>query len=61
MSIRLRLTLWYSGLLAVTLLVFGITIYLFINWNTYTDLKEQLRDQDRNIVVTGGTTFLDQA
>ena len=60
MSIRLRLTLWYSGLLAVTLLVFGITIYIFINWNTYTDLKEQLRDQDRNIVVTGGTTFLDQ-
>lgn len=60
MSIRLRLTLWYSGLLAVTLLVFGVTIYLFINWNTYTDLKEQLKVQDRNIVVTGGTNFLDQ-
>lgn len=60
MSIRLRLTLWYSGLLAVTLLVFGITIYLFINWNTYSDIREQLKDQDRNIVVTGGTTFLDQ-
>ncbi|WP_138754828.1 sensor histidine kinase [Paenibacillus sinopodophylli] len=60
MSIRLRLTLWYSGLLAVTLLVFGITIYLFINWNTYSDLKEQLKDQDRNIVVTGGTTFWDK-
>lgn len=60
MSIRLRLTLWYSGLLAVTLLVFGITIYLFINWNTYSDLKDQLKDQDRNIVVTGGTTFFDK-
>lgn len=60
MSIRLRLTLWYSGLLAVTLLVFGVTIYLFINWNTYSDLKEQLKVQDRNIVITGGTNFLDQ-
>lgn len=60
MSIRLRLTLWYSGLLAATLLAFGVTIYLFINWNTYADLKEQLRDQDRNIVVTGLTNFFDQ-
>ncbi|CAM4427110.1 HAMP domain-containing histidine kinase [Paenibacillus alkaliterrae] len=60
MSIRLRLTLWYSGLLAITLLAFGITIYLFINWNTYSDLKEQIRDQDRNIIVTGLTNFFDQ-
>jgi len=60
MSIRLRLTLWYSGLLAVTLLVFGVSIYVFLNWNTYSDLKEQLKKQDQKLVVRGGTTFWDQ-
>ena len=61
MSIRLRLTLWYSGLLAATLAIFGITIYLFINWNIYSDLKEQLKNQDRNIgVVIGITNFLEE-
>ena len=27
MSIRTRLTLWYTGLLAVSLLVFGVLLY----------------------------------
>ncbi|MDQ6419942.1 HAMP domain-containing sensor histidine kinase [Paenibacillus sp. LHD-117] len=43
MSIRLRLTLWYSGLLAATLLVFGVSLYVFMNWNTYSDVKTQLK------------------
>ncbi|MGO4546493.1 sensor histidine kinase [Paenibacillus sp. 2TAB23] len=60
MSIRLRLTLWISGLLAVTMIVFGIGIYFFVNWNTYAEIKEQMRVQDSKIDVIGATNFLDQ-
>lgn len=43
MSIRLRLTLWYSGILAVTLLVFGIALYAFFNYKLHTDLRNELK------------------
>ncbi|MBW5446908.1 HAMP domain-containing protein [Cohnella sp. CFH 77786] len=42
MSIRLRLTLWYSGLLAVALVAFGVVIYTVVYRNTMNDLKKQL-------------------
>ncbi|KAA8999638.1 HAMP domain-containing histidine kinase [Paenibacillus spiritus] len=45
MSIRLRLTAWYSGILAVMLLVFSGAIYVFFYINTYGDLKDRLRAQ----------------
>ncbi|MFB9278960.1 sensor histidine kinase [Cohnella cellulosilytica] len=59
MSIRLRLTLWYSGLLAVTLVAFGVTIYGIVQNNTMSSLKEQLRriseeTQIRSQGITGG-------
>ncbi|MBD2872111.1 HAMP domain-containing histidine kinase [Paenibacillus sp. IB182493] len=60
MSIRLRLTLWYSGLLAGTLLLFGVVIYLFVNWNTFGDLKEQLRVQNSSIHIQSKMNFLDE-
>ncbi|MVO99004.1 sensor histidine kinase [Paenibacillus lutrae] len=44
MSIRLRLTLWYSGILAVTLLLFGFGLYLFLSFYIYSDLEKQLND-----------------
>lgn len=49
MSIRLRLTLWYSGLLAVALVAFGVAIYMVVYQNTITDIKKQLR------IVSGNT------
>ncbi|WP_214630487.1 sensor histidine kinase [Paenibacillus agaridevorans] len=52
MSIRLRLTLWYSGLLAATLLVFGISLYVFMNWNTYADVKNQLKSTSDSLGFT---------
>ncbi|MCR2807946.1 sensor histidine kinase [Paenibacillus soyae] len=52
MSIRLRLTLWYSGLLAVTLLAFGISVYVFLNWNTYEDLRDQIKVQSDQLNVS---------
>ncbi|MFD1773254.1 sensor histidine kinase [Paenibacillus rhizophilus] len=45
MSIKLRLTAWYSGILAVMLLAFSAAIYGFFYINTYGDLKDRLRDQ----------------
>jgi two-component system OmpR family sensor kinase len=43
MSLRLRLTLWYSGILAVTLLIFGISLYFFLNYYVYNDLENNLK------------------
>jgi Signal transduction histidine kinase len=51
MSIRLRLTLWYSGLLAFTMLVLGVGIYLFVYYNTYDNTREQLRSQFKQLNV----------
>lgn len=45
MSIRLRLTVWYSGILAVTLMLFSIAIYGFVYFNTYQDLQNRLIEQ----------------
>lgn len=42
MSIRLRLTLWYSGLLTVALVAFGILIYSVVYNYTISELKDQL-------------------
>ncbi|RXZ84205.1 sensor histidine kinase [Paenibacillaceae bacterium] len=52
MSIRLRLTLWYSGLLAVTLLAFGITLYLVVSYNTYNGVKSQIYRQVESLQIT---------
>ncbi|TMV45433.1 HAMP domain-containing histidine kinase [Paenibacillus mesophilus] len=49
MSIRLRLTLWYSGILAVTLLVFGIALYAFFNFKLHNDLRDELVIQAREV------------
>jgi two-component system OmpR family sensor kinase len=42
MSIRLRLTLWYSGLLTVALAVFSVLVYSVVYNNTMSELKNQL-------------------
>ena len=45
MSIRLRLTLWYTGLLGVSLLLFGLIIYSLLSQTLQTDLNNTLRGQ----------------
>ncbi|MFX3631980.1 MAG: sensor histidine kinase [Candidatus Pristimantibacillus sp.] len=60
MTIRLRLTLWYSGLLAATLVVFGCAIYFFVTMNTYGDMKAALRNQADSIRVIGTKNFFDE-
>ncbi|WP_019912273.1 sensor histidine kinase [Paenibacillus sp. HW567] len=49
MSIRLRLTAWYSGILAVMLLALSAAIYGFVYFNTYGDIKERLKDQSNQV------------
>ncbi len=50
MSLRLRLTLWYTGILTITLLIFGIAFYLFISLQTDTDNKQVLEEQGKSAV-----------
>ncbi|MFF2912307.1 sensor histidine kinase [Paenibacillus sp. NPDC057934] len=45
MSIKLRLTAWYSGILAVMLLGLSAAIYAFVYINTYGDLKDRVEKQ----------------
>jgi signal transduction histidine kinase len=56
MSIRLRLTLWYSGLLAVALIAFGLIIYNIIYHNTINELRGRLV-QIANRVEASGSGF----
>ncbi|WP_409344894.1 sensor histidine kinase [Paenibacillus sp. MBLB4367] len=59
MSIRLRLTLWYSGLLAVTLLVFGIVLYGALNVMLYSNQRDQMKkisDEIRQKITVSGIT-----
>jgi len=44
MSIRLRLTLWYTSLLALTMVAFGFLVYYVVYHNTMQDLKNRLWD-----------------
>jgi signal transduction histidine kinase len=50
MSIRLRLTLWYSGILTVTLLLFGIGLYYFLSYSLGVDLRTNLKSQAASVV-----------
>jgi len=50
MSLRLRLTLWYTGVLALTLLIFGSALYFFIAAITKINIESSLRRQGEEIV-----------
>ncbi|MEF2247060.1 sensor histidine kinase [Paenibacillus sp. IITD108] len=52
MTIRLRLTLWYSSLLAATMLALGVSIYFFIQWNTYAGVKQQLIEHVNGLQIS---------
>lgn len=45
MSIRLRLTAWYTAILAVTLIVFGSAVYGVVHYNTYNEVKKRIAQQ----------------
>src|ERR1700740_2142378 len=55
-SLRFRITAWYAGLLAGTLMVFGVSVYLglqrYLDWNLQRTLASECR--------TIGTQLLSQ-
>ncbi|HEX3031496.1 MAG TPA: HAMP domain-containing sensor histidine kinase [Bacillota bacterium] len=57
MSIRMRLTLWYSSLLGLTMLVFGIFLFVFLSHNLRSEVDQaitNLSDQVvRSVTVVG--------
>ncbi|AWB43976.1 two-component sensor histidine kinase [Paenibacillus sp. CAA11] len=60
MSIRLRLTAWYTGILCVTLILFGATIYSVVRYNIYTEVRKKVMEQalqirqSQNLTITQG-------
>lgn len=52
MSIRMRLTLWYSGILAGTLLMFGMIVYGFSYYMLYNNQKNQMQELGRYVTST---------
>src|SRR5690606_24988752 len=60
MSIRLRLTLWYSGLVAIAMVVLGVGIYLFVTYNTYETTRSQLRDQYNRLNVRASYSLFNE-
>ncbi|MFZ4827108.1 MAG: sensor histidine kinase [Phototrophicaceae bacterium] len=43
MTIRTKLILWYAGLLAFLIVVFGLIVFLFIQWTLITAIDEMLQ------------------
>ncbi|MCJ8013365.1 HAMP domain-containing histidine kinase [Paenibacillus sp. KQZ6P-2] len=50
MSIRLRLTTWYTCILAVTLILFGSAVYGVVHYYTFSKVKDNLVEQRNQIV-----------
>lgn len=53
MSIRLRLTLWYSGLFAVAFVAFGLIVYNVVYHNTISELRQRLIQVATRIEASG--------
>lgn len=51
MSIRVRLTLWYTGLLAAILLVLGLSVYSFLRQALLAQVDETIRSQADGVVA----------
>lgn len=59
MSIRLRLTAWYSAVLAVTLFIFGIAIYWIAEQSIYGEVKKRLNKQVELMNFSGNVNYWD--
>src|SRR5690349_13128592 len=49
MSVRLRLTLLYSAILALTLIVFSASLYITVSRTTFGLLEETLADEAKRL------------
>ncbi len=57
MSIRTRLTLWYSLLLGTVIVVFGISSFTLLNWAWRTQIQDNMRLAAEGIVETISSSF----
>lgn len=51
MSIRLRLTIWYSSILALTLAVSGIAVYFYLSHVLINNQKEHMEQLSRDVTA----------
>ncbi|HET7441299.1 MAG TPA: heavy metal sensor histidine kinase, partial [Terriglobales bacterium] len=53
-SLRFRMTMWYAGLLAGALVLFGVSVYVglarYLDWNLEKSLQEQCRSIGLNLL-----------
>jgi len=49
-SLRVRVTSWYCGLLAVTLLIFGLAVWLGLRNYLFSTAQQSLRDESNNMI-----------
>jgi two-component system OmpR family sensor kinase len=57
MSIRLRLTFWYVGLLALLLIVFGVALYTTVSITSYQEVDRQLQQRANDIQASLATVL----
>ncbi|MBO9392395.1 ATP-binding protein [Caldilinea sp.] len=57
MTIRLRLTLWYTALLGITLILFSVTVYSALAANLRFQLEQSAALQARNIAAAVAQQF----
>src|SRR5262245_50715025 len=57
MSIRTRLTLWYVGLLAVLLIVFGVALYTTVYITSYQEVDRSLQQRATDIQASLATAI----
>lgn len=57
MSIRTRLTLWYVGLLALLLIVFGVALYATVYITSYQEVDRSLRQRASDIQASLATVI----
>ncbi|WP_334073846.1 MULTISPECIES: HAMP domain-containing sensor histidine kinase [Paenibacillus] len=57
MSIRWRLTAWYTGILAITLILFGTLIYYIVGYNTFSEVRKKVDDQADQILSSQNVTL----
>lgn len=51
MSIRARLTVWYVGLLAIVLVIFGASVYALLSYRSYAEVDRSVQTTADQIVL----------
>lgn len=57
MSIRWRLTAWYTGILAITLILFTTLIYYIVEYNIFSEVRKKVDDQADQILSSQNVTL----